>query len=374
MPRVMRIASSLVDGQVVGQPAGARVHLGAAERLLVDDLVDRHLHQRRPTEVRGAALLDEDGVVAHPRGVRTAGGVRPERHRDRRDAELRQLGEVLEARAALDEQVGLAWQVGTGRLVEHDHRQPVLAGDLVEPRPLLPRRRVARAAAVGHVRSADRALDAFDDADAGAAADADGVLGAPPGERAELEERGVGIDERLDALTHQHLAATAVPVDVALSADRRDARHLGGDAVPQLLHRREILLVLGRSGVEPTADHGADGHERHRSGATSTGSEAHVRDEHGLVHRVHLDPWTSPKCSPISAPNSRPSTTSSPASTPTSGSCRRRAPAGPSPTRSATSPTSTATPRSRSPIRPRSRTPCTPCSARAVTAAPPATT
>jgi hypothetical protein len=238
------------------------VHLGAAERLLVDDLVDRHLHERRSAEVGGAALLDEHRVVAHAWGVGTAGGVRTERHRDRRDAHLGELRQVLEAGTTLDEQVGLAGQVGAGGLVEHDHRQPVLPGDLVEPRPLLPRRRVARAAAVGHVGTADRALDALDDADAGAAADADGILRAPTGERAQLEERRVGIDERLDALAHEHLAAAAVPVDVALPADRRDARQLGGDAVPQLLHRCEIVPVLVRPGVEPTADHGADGHER----------------------------------------------------------------------------------------------------------------
>jgi hypothetical protein len=38
-------------------------------------------------------------------------------------------------------------------------------------------------------------------------ADADGILRAPSGERAQLEERRVGIDQRLDALAHEHLAA-----------------------------------------------------------------------------------------------------------------------------------------------------------------------
>ena len=160
-----------------------------------------------------------------------------------------------------------------------------------------------------------------------------------------------------------------MPIDVALSTDRRDARHLGGDAVPQLLHRREILPVLGRSGVEPTADHGADGHERHRSGATSTGPEAHVRGEDRTrpsgtpgpmdVTEVLADLRAEQQAlddivagldrRPVAAADAEPR-------------LDRRRPDRPPhllrPQRRAT----------RSPIRPRSRTPCTPCSARAATA------
>ena len=76
----------LVDGEVVRQAARARVHLGAAERLLVDDLVDRHLHQRRAAEVDRAAALHHHHVVAHAGDVGAAGGRRAEHERDRRDA------------------------------------------------------------------------------------------------------------------------------------------------------------------------------------------------------------------------------------------------------------------------------------------------
>jgi hypothetical protein len=75
--RVMRMRVELVLGEVVGQATRARVHLGAAERLLVDLLVDGHLHERRAAEVGGAALLDEDRVVAHAGHVGAAGRVRP---------------------------------------------------------------------------------------------------------------------------------------------------------------------------------------------------------------------------------------------------------------------------------------------------------
>ena len=77
----------LVDGQVVGQPGHAGVHLGAAERLVVGLLAGRHLHQRRPAE-------EHLGLLARPsrRGrdmpghVRAAGGGVAEHQRDRRDA------------------------------------------------------------------------------------------------------------------------------------------------------------------------------------------------------------------------------------------------------------------------------------------------
>ncbi|MFN8149041.1 MAG: hypothetical protein U0R76_16460 [Candidatus Nanopelagicales bacterium] len=47
----------LVGREVVGETADARVHLGAAELLLVGVLVDRHLHQRRTAEVVAGCVL-----------------------------------------------------------------------------------------------------------------------------------------------------------------------------------------------------------------------------------------------------------------------------------------------------------------------------
>ena len=40
------------------------------------------------------------------------------------------------------------------------------------------------------------------------------------------------VDERLDPLPGEHLAAGAVAIDVTLAADRRDARQLFGDLAP----------------------------------------------------------------------------------------------------------------------------------------------
>ena len=144
----------------------------------------------------------------------------------------RQLCERPELAAARDEDVGLTREVGARRLVEDDHRQPVLAHDLVESGCLGERRRVHRSAAIGDVRAGDRHLRSLDDADPGHRPRPDGVLGAPCGEWAELQERRVWVDERLDAVTDQHLVAGAVTIDVALAADRRHRVQLGLRPVP----------------------------------------------------------------------------------------------------------------------------------------------
>ena len=90
----------------------------------------------------------------------------------------------------------------------------------------LHRRRRARAAAHRRVVGDDHALDVLDHADAGEHAGADREVGAPRGERRQLEQRGVGVDEQLDALAAQQLAALAVAGDVLVAAAVVDERQL----------------------------------------------------------------------------------------------------------------------------------------------------
>ncbi len=80
------------------------------------------------------------------------------------------------------------------------------------------------------------------------------------GERRQLEERRVRIDECLDPLAHEHLPALAVAVDVALTADRRDRLHHRGDLVPHRLHRCEVLPVVVGSRVQLRAKRCSDAH------------------------------------------------------------------------------------------------------------------
>ena len=66
----------VVEGQVVGDARIARVDVAAAEFLGVDLLAGRGLHERRPAEEDRARAPDDDGLVAHRRDVRAAGGAR----------------------------------------------------------------------------------------------------------------------------------------------------------------------------------------------------------------------------------------------------------------------------------------------------------
>ena len=108
----------LIAREVVGEAAGARVHLGATERLLISVFIDGHLHERRPAEehLRRASLHHH--VVAHARHVGAARGAASEHHRDGGDTRARELREVLEAGAAEHEDLGLLGEVGPGRLGE----------------------------------------------------------------------------------------------------------------------------------------------------------------------------------------------------------------------------------------------------------------
>ena len=230
----------LVLGEVVGQAGGARVHLGAAERLVVGLLAGRHLHQRRAAQEHLGLLLDHHGVVAHAGDVGAAGRRVAEDQRDRRLLGRGAARDVAEQLAARDEDLLLRRQVRAARLDQRDRRQPVLLGDLAGAEDLLDRPRVAGPALHGRVVGGDHALDALDDADPGHDAGADREVAAPAGERRELEEGAAGVDEQLDPLAGQQLAARVVALDVLLPAAGDRLRVLGLEVGELVEHRRAI--------------------------------------------------------------------------------------------------------------------------------------
>ena len=104
----------------------------------------------------------------------------------------------------------------------------------------------------------DQALDALDHADADDRRRADRVLGAPGGQRAELEEGGVPVEQQLDPLAGQELAPLPVPVDVALAPAGPGRGQLGvhgGEALDQGAARwpgrcpRSGSMAVGRTGM-----------------------------------------------------------------------------------------------------------------------------
>ena len=116
---------------------------------------------------------------------------------------------------AVGEDLGLEREEGAARVDEVDARQVVLLRDLLGAQVLLHGQREVGAALHGRVVRDDHALLALDDADA--RDDAGGgcvaVVEVPGGERVQLEERGAGIDEPVDAIAGRELAAGAVALD-----------------------------------------------------------------------------------------------------------------------------------------------------------------
>ncbi len=125
---------------------------------------------------------------------------------------------------AVGEHLVLQRQEGAAGVDEIEARQPVLRGDLLRAQVLLHGQRVVRAALDGRVVRDDHALRALDDADArdDAGARRVAVVEIPGGERVQLEEGRVGVDEPVDALARRQLAARAVPLDGLLAAAARD--------------------------------------------------------------------------------------------------------------------------------------------------------
>ena len=212
----------LVAGQVVAEARDLGVHAGAAELLLVGVLADGHLHQRRAAEEDAGPVLDHDRVVAHAREVGPAGGRRAEHDADGRDALRRELGQPAELLAAGHEDVGLAGQVGPSGLDQEHQREAVLLGHVHGAQQLADRGRARRAAAHGRVVGDDEALGVGHLGQGDHDAAADRVAGVQPGQRAQLEHGRAGVDQRLEALAHQHLAAGPVALDVLRAAAGED--------------------------------------------------------------------------------------------------------------------------------------------------------
>ena len=73
---------------------------------------------------------------------------------------------------------------------------------------------------------------------------ADGEVGAPAGERAQLEERRVAVEQEFDPFPHEQLAALAVPRDAALAAAGARQRKLRLQLGEQRAHRFAVARKL----------------------------------------------------------------------------------------------------------------------------------
>ena len=188
------------------------MQVAAAEVLGGDDLAGGGLHQRRAAEEDRALVADDDGLVAHRRHVGAARGARAEHRGDLRNALGAHGRLVVEDAAevvAVGEHLVLARQERAAGVDEVDARQPVLQRDLLCAQMLLDRHRVVGAALDRRVVGDDHALapghpaDAGDDSRAGALV----VVHAVGGQRGHLEQRAAGIEQAVDPVARQQLAA-----------------------------------------------------------------------------------------------------------------------------------------------------------------------
>ena len=118
-------------------------------------------------------------------------------------------------------------------------------------RNALPQRpRVAGAAPDGRVVGDDHAFDALDHADPDDDARAHLKFAAPRGKRAQFQERGVLVEQEVDAFAGGELAALAVPGESCPAAAGEGLRELRLDLVQFRRHRLGRGAILRRLRVE----------------------------------------------------------------------------------------------------------------------------
>ena len=153
--------------------------------------------------------------------------------------------------SSIGKDLGLQRQKRAARIDQVNARQTVLDRDFLRAQMLLHGDRIVGAALDGRVVGDDHRLAPLDAADAGDDARARRlvVVHAPGRQRREFDERAVGIDQALDAIAHQQLAAfdvtlarifgTALPHALDRGAQLRDLR----------FHHLAIALEVGTVGA-----------------------------------------------------------------------------------------------------------------------------
>mmetsp|Transcript_7424 Transcript_7424/g.17919 ORF Transcript_7424/g.17919 Transcript_7424/m.17919 type:complete len:372 (+) Transcript_7424:1242-2357(+) len=268
----------LVAREMVRHARRATVQVGAAEVFGAHHLARRRLHQRRAAQEDRAVAAHDHRLVRHRRHVRAARRARAEHDRDLADPLRRHAGLVVEDAAevlSVGEDVRLPRQVGAARVDEVHAGQPVLRGDLLRAQVLLHRDRVVRPAFDRRVVGDDHHLPAGDHPDARDDAATRHLLRAVhlvAGEGGELEEGGARVDERLDPLPGEHLAAGGVKLRRALAAALRRARGDGAKPRDEAGHRGGVGLERGAPRVRRPVE------------ARERGGEGAVRRERGRAH------------------------------------------------------------------------------------------
>ncbi len=158
---------------------------------------------------------------------------------------------------AVGEDAVLLGQEGAAAIDEVEAGQPVLLGDLLGAQVFPHRLGEEGAALHRRIVGDDHAGRVVDHADAGD--DAGGrhlaAVEAMGGERRELEEGAAGIEQQVDAVAHQDLAAGVVAIDLRLAAPGENGGVLGAEPGDQIGERlRARALEAGGGHGDPLLD------------------------------------------------------------------------------------------------------------------------
>ncbi len=249
----------VVFGVVIGHAGNARMHIGPAQFFGTHHFTGGGLDQRRAAQKDGALVLDDHRLLAHRRHVGATGGARTHHAGDLRDAQRRQVGLVVEDPAevvAIGKHLVLQRQVGAARVHQVQAGQMVLQGHFLRAQVFLDRHRIVGAALDGGIVGHDHAGTSVDAADAGdhAAGRHLALVHVVGGQQGQFEEGRSGIDQQIDPLAHQQLAACHMLAARRLAAAAHD--RLGGLAqlVHQLLHGLRVGAELRGAGADTGDD------------------------------------------------------------------------------------------------------------------------
>ena len=204
-----------------------------------------------PRKIVPCSLTITD-LVGHRGDVRAAGGARPHDRGDLRDAGGRQVGLVEEDPAevvAVGEDLVLHRQERAAGVDEIDARQPVGGSHLLRAQVLLHGHRVVGAALDGRVVGDHDALAPADPADAGDDAGRRNRVVVHPdgGERRQLEERRARVEQPVDPVADEQLAAGGVlgagRLRTTLAHDGQPRAQLVDQTTKVLSHRAPFVIV-----------------------------------------------------------------------------------------------------------------------------------
>ena len=205
-------AVGIVLGQVLSGAGGLRVHLRTPQFFIGGDFASGGLEQRWPGEEQLGLAAHHHHVIRQARLIRTTGRGRAVHHGDLRQAHGGHACLVGKAARAFDENLGGVVEVGAAAFGEGHHRQFVLHGDLLQAQGFLQPGRGNGAAfdraVVGHHQHA-HAADIADTSDQPATGGATVlvVVEFVAGQTGQLQERRAGVQQQVEALTGQQLAA-----------------------------------------------------------------------------------------------------------------------------------------------------------------------